>query len=217
MRPPLVAPGVGERRWWSAFSLALSPPGILRRYGEGDLRAWAFRREEWSHGPVAAGCGGGGGGLLGGLGRPQLVATPNHVQRRVERLRVDHGADVARQFADEEGDLRLVQGRRLQGGQIVPKHRGPGVTAAHRVVQPLVGSLLVSHAIGFQEELLHLLVRVGDGGGVARQRADGGGQREGKFGHGPVEFRFRQGDVCCGKLGIQIVEPTLRRIGVKIG
>ncbi len=47
------------------------------------------------------GCGGGGGGLLGGLGRPQLVATPNHLLRRVEGLRVDHGADVARQFADE--------------------------------------------------------------------------------------------------------------------
>ncbi|MFN9906739.1 MAG: hypothetical protein ACK56F_11555, partial [bacterium] len=65
------------------------------------------------------GCGGG--GRLRGLGRPQLVATPNHLQRRVEGLSVDHGADVARQFADEEGDLRLVQGRRLQGGQIVPK------------------------------------------------------------------------------------------------
>ncbi|MFN9906834.1 MAG: hypothetical protein ACK56F_12055, partial [bacterium] len=84
-----------------------------------------------------AGRGCGGGGLLGGLGRPQLVAAPNHLLRRVEGLRVDHGADVARQFADEEGDLRLVQGRRLQGGQIVPEHRGPGRTVAHRVIQPL--------------------------------------------------------------------------------
>ncbi len=136
---------------------------------------------------AGGGCGSGGGsggGLLGGLGRPQLVATPNHLPRRVEGLRVDHGADVARQFADEEGDLRLVQGRRLQGGQVVPEHRGPGLTAAHWVVYPLVGSLLVSHAIGFQEEVLQLLVRVSDGGGVA---------------------------------GIQIVEPTLRRISVKIG
>jgi hypothetical protein len=127
------------------------------------------------------GCGGGGGGLLGGLGHPQLVATPNHLLRRVEGLSVDHGADVARQFADEEGDLRLDQGRWLQGGQIVPKHRGPGLTAAQRVVQPLAGSLLVSHAIGFQEELLQSPVRVGDGGGVARQRVDGGRQREGEF------------------------------------
>jgi hypothetical protein len=68
-----------------------------------------------------------------------------------------------------------------------------------------------------QEELLQLLVRVGDGGGVARQRADGRGQREGKFRHGPVEFRDRLGDVCRGEGGIQTVEPTLRGIGVKIG
>ncbi len=53
---------------------------------------------------------GGGGGLLGGLGRPQLVATPNHILQRVKGLGVDHGADVARQLADEEGDLRLLQG-----------------------------------------------------------------------------------------------------------
>jgi hypothetical protein len=78
----------------------------------------------------------------GGLGRPQLVATLYHLQRRVEGLRVDHGADVARQFAYEEGDMRLLQGRRLQGGQIVPQHRGPaGVTAAHRIIQPLVALL----------------------------------------------------------------------------
>jgi hypothetical protein len=137
---------------------------------------------------------GGGGGLLGGLGRPQLVATLYHLQRRVEGLRVDHGADVARQFADEEGDLLI-----LRGGQIVPQHRGPGVTATHRVIQPLVGSLLVSHAVGLQEEILQLLVRVGDGGGVVHKRADGRGQREGKLRHGPVEFCNRLGDVCRGK------------------
>jgi hypothetical protein len=124
---------------------------------------------------------------------------------------------VARQFADEEGNLRLGQGRWLQGGQIVPEHRGPGLTAAHRVVQPLVGSLLVSHAAGFQEELLQSPVRVGDDGGVARQRVDGGGQREGEFSHGPVEFRDRLGDVCRGKLRIQVGEPTLQVISVKVG
>ncbi len=213
MRPPLAAPGVGERRRRSALSPALSPPCVLRRYGEGDLRAWAFRREECCHGPAAA-------AAVAGrlrLGRPQLVARLQHLLRRVEGLRVDHGADVARQFADEEGDLRILQGRRLQGGQIVPQHRGPGVAAAHRIIQPLVGSLLVSKAVRLQEELLQLLVRVGDGGGVSRQRVDGGGQREGELRHGPVEFRDRLGDVCRGKGGIQAVEPTLRGIGVKIG
>ncbi|MFN9999521.1 MAG: hypothetical protein ACK559_00195, partial [bacterium] len=99
----------------------------------------------------------------------------------------------------------------------VPKHRGPGLTAAQGVVQPLAGSLLVGHAVGFQEELLQSPVRVGDGGGVARQRADRGGQREGELSHGPVEFRDRLGDVCSGKLGIQIGEPTLRGIRVKFG
>ncbi len=35
-------------------------------------------------------------------------------ERRVKGLGVDHGADVARQLADEEGDLRLIRvlGRR---------------------------------------------------------------------------------------------------------
>ncbi|MFN9943184.1 MAG: hypothetical protein ACK56I_27315, partial [bacterium] len=123
------------------------------------------------------------------------VATLDHLLRRVEGPRVHQSADVARQFAEEEGDLRILQRRRLQGGQIVSQHRGTGVTAAHRVIQPLVGSLLVSHAVGLQEELLQLPVRVGDGGGVARQRADRGGQGERELRHGPVEFRDRLGDV----------------------
>ncbi|MFO0001452.1 MAG: hypothetical protein ACK559_09995, partial [bacterium] len=74
--------------------------------------------------------GGGGGGLLGSLGLTQLVAAQNHILRRVKGLGVDHVADVARQLADEEGDLRLLQGLGPQGGQVVPKHRGPGLAAA---------------------------------------------------------------------------------------
>jgi hypothetical protein len=87
---------------------------------------------------------GGGGGLLGSLGRPQLVAAPNHILRRVKGLGVDHGADVARQLADEKGDLRLLQGLGPQGGQVVPEHRWPGLAAAHRIVEPLAGPLLFS-------------------------------------------------------------------------
>ena len=86
-----------------------------------------------------------------------------------------------------------------------------------RQVQPLAGSLLVSHAIGFQEKLLQSPVRFGDGGGVARQRVDGGGQGEGELSHGLVEFCDRLGDVCRGKLRIQVGEPTLRGISVKVG
>jgi hypothetical protein len=125
------------------------------------------------------GCGGGGSGLLGGLGRPQCIATLYHLLGRVEGPHVDHGADVEWQFAKEKGDLRILQGPRLQGGQIVPQHRGPGVAAAHRIIQPIAGPLLVSKAVGLQEELLQLLVRVGNGGGVARSGGPWGSERKG--------------------------------------
>jgi hypothetical protein len=114
-----------------------------------------------------AGRGGGRSGLLGGLGHPQCVATLDHLIRGVEGPRVDQSADVARQFAEEEGNLLLLKCRRLQGGQVVPQKRGPGFAAAHGIIQPLAGPLLVTKAVGSQEELLQLLVRVGDGGGVA--------------------------------------------------
>ncbi len=81
--------------------------------------------------------------------------------------RVDQSTDVARQFAKEKGGLRLLNRRGLQGGQVVPQHKGPGVAAAHGIIQPLAGPRLVTKAVGSQEELLQLLVRVGDGGGVA--------------------------------------------------
>ncbi|MFO0003180.1 MAG: hypothetical protein ACK559_18825, partial [bacterium] len=45
---------------------------------------------------------------------------------------------AARQLADEEGDLRLLQGLGPQGGQVVPK---PGLAAAQGVVKPLAGPL----------------------------------------------------------------------------
>ncbi len=62
----------------------------------------------------------------------------------------------------------------------------------------------------FLEQFLYL----GREGG---EWVDGGSQREGKFSHSPVEFCDRLGDVCRGKLGIQVGEPTLRGISVKIG
>ena len=118
---------------------------------------------------------------------------------------------MARQLAEEEGDLRLFKHRRLQGGHVVPQNRGPSVATAHGVIKPLAGSLLIAEAVGSQEELLQLLVRVGDGGGVPQQQADGGDQREGQLRHGPVEFYDRLGDVCRGKGGIEAVEPALCR------
>ncbi len=111
-------------------------------------------------------CGHGGSGLLGGLGHPQCIATLDHLLRGVKRLLVDQGADVAQQFAQEEDDLRLFKRCRLQGSQVVPQNRGPGVAAAHGIIKPLAGPLLVTEAVGSQEELLQLLVQVCDGGGV---------------------------------------------------
>jgi hypothetical protein len=88
----------------------------------------------------------------------------DHLLHGVEGPRVDQSADVARQLAEEEGDLCVFNRRRLQGGQVVPQAGGPGV-AAHGVIKPFVGHLLVTKAVGSQEELLQLLVRVGDRGG----------------------------------------------------
>jgi hypothetical protein len=64
---------------------------------------------------------------------------------------------------------------RLQGGKDVPQDGGPGV-AAHWVIQPLTGHLFGAEAVGTQEELLQLFVRIADGSRVPGQRADGGDQ-----------------------------------------
>jgi hypothetical protein len=101
------------------------------------------------------------------LGHPELVEGPH----------IDQIADVARQFAEEKGGLRILHRHRLQGSEVVPQDGGPGV-AAHGIFQPFDGHLLVTKAVGSQEELLQLLVRVADSGGVSRQRADGGNQRK---------------------------------------
>ncbi len=119
------------------------------------------------------GCGGS--GLLGGLGHPELVATLDHL-RCVEGPRIDQVADVARQFAEEKSGLRILHRRRLQDSEVVPQDGGPGV-AAHGIIQPFVGHLLVTKAVGSQE-FLQLLVRVANGCGVSRHWADGGDQRE---------------------------------------
>ncbi len=122
-------------------------------------------------------CGDAGGrGLIGGLGHPELVATLDHL-RCVEGPHIDQIADVVRQFAEEKDGLRILHHHRLQGSEVVPQDGGPGV-AAHGIIQPFAGHLLVTKAVGSQEELFQLLVRVTDGGGVPRQQADSGDQRE---------------------------------------
>ncbi len=52
---------------------------------------------------------------------------------------------MARQFADEEDGLCIVHRRWLQGGEVVPQDRGPGV-AAHRIIQPHAGHLFGAEA-----------------------------------------------------------------------
>ncbi len=106
--------------------------------------------------------GGHGGGLLWGLSRPELVAALDEFFRRLEGLRVDQVTGVERQFADEQDSLGILKHRRLQGGEVVPQDGGPGV-AAHQIIQPFAGHLFGTEAVGPQEELLQLFVRVADG------------------------------------------------------
>ncbi len=65
--------------------------------------------------------------------------------------------------------MGVLHRRRLQGGEVVPQDGGPGV-AAHGIIKPLAGHLFGAEAVGPQEELLQLFVRVVDGGGVPGQR-----------------------------------------------
>ncbi len=124
------------------------------------------------------GCSGGGcSGLLWGLRHPELIATLDELLRCLEGPPVAQVADVARQFAEEKGGLCILFRLWLQGREVVPQDGGPGV-AAHGIIQPLVGHLLGAEAVRSQEGLLQLLVRVADGGGIPRQRADDGDQRE---------------------------------------
>ncbi len=145
MWPPLAAPGVGKR-----LRPDLLPPDV----GEGDPEGRLLARDS-----RGCGCSGGGkSGLLGGLGHPQRVATLDHLLRGVERPHIDQIADVARQFAEEKGSPCILHRRQLQGSKIVPQNGGPGVTA-NGIIQPFVGHLLVTKAVGSQEELPQLLVR----------------------------------------------------------
>ncbi len=145
------------------------------------------------------------GGLLRGLRLPELVAVLDEVLQLLKCPRVDQVSDVARQLAEEENGLGLLHRGRLQGGEVVPHDGGPGV-AAHRIIQPLASHLFGAEAVGTQEELLQLLVRVADGGGIPGQGADGGDQRKRQFSQGPVEFRDRLGDY---QYCINVVEKKL--------
>jgi hypothetical protein len=126
--------------------------------GEGERRA-----------PWKGDCGGG--SLLRGLSLPELVAALDEVLRLLKCPRVDQVSEVARQLAEEENGLGLLHRGRLQGGEVVP-HDGVTGVAAHRIIQPLTSHLGGAEAVGTQEELLQLLVRVADGSGIPGQRAD---------------------------------------------
>jgi hypothetical protein len=112
--------------------------------------------------------------------------------------------------------MDLLHCGRLQGGDVVPHDGGPGV-AAHSVVQPPTRHLGDTEAVGAQEDVLQLLVRVALGGGALGQRADGGDQRERKFRLRPVELRERLCDLGGGEHCVDAVKPCLGRIGVEVG
>ena len=99
---------------------------------------------------------------------------------------------------------------------MVPHAGGPGV-AAHRVIQPLTRHLGDTEAVGVQEDVLQLLVRVAVGGGVLAQRADGVDKRERELRQRPVELC----EGCCNLGGdehrVDAVKPRLGRVGVEVG
>ncbi len=63
------------------------------------------------------GCGGG--GLLQGLSRPELIAVLDEFFRLLKGPRVDQVPDMAWQFADKEDGLGLLHRCRLQGSEVV--------------------------------------------------------------------------------------------------
>jgi hypothetical protein len=146
----------------------------------------------------------------------ELVAALYEVLRLLKCSGVDQAPDVVRQLAEEEDGLGLLHRGCLQGGEVVPQDGGPGVPT-HRVIQPLASHLFGGEAVGTQEELLQLLVRVADSGGVPGQRVGGGDQRKRQFSQGPVEFRDWLGDFGYGQHGVEAVEPCLGRIGGEVG
>jgi hypothetical protein len=131
-------------------------------------------------------------------GPPRSLAALDEVLQLPERLRVDQVPDVPRQLAEKEDGLDLLHCGRLQGGEVVLHDEGPGV-AAHRVVQPSTRHLGGAEAVGAQEEVLQLLVRVAEGGGVLGLQADNGDKRKQKFRQRSVELHERLRDLGCGE------------------
>ncbi len=151
------------------------------------------------------------GGFFRGLVLPDLVAALNEVLRLPECPWVDQVPDVVRQLG-----LDLLHCGRLQSGEVVPHDGGPCV-AAHRIVQPSTHHLGNMEAVGAQEDVLQLLVRVAVGGGVLRQWADGGDQREREFRQRPVELRELLPDFGGDEHRVDAVEPCLGQVGVEVG
>jgi hypothetical protein len=145
-------------------------------------------------------------GLFHGLVLPDLIAVLDEVLRLLERPQVDQVPDVARQLAEEEDGLGRLHCGRLQGGEVVP-HDGRPCVASQRIVQPSTRHLGSAEAVRVQEEFLHLLVRVAEGGWVPGQPADGGDQRKREFRQRPVELRERLRDFGGGEHYVKAVKP----------
>jgi hypothetical protein len=123
---------------------------------------------------------------------------------------------VAQQLAEKEDGLYLLHCGRLQVCEEIPHDGGPGV-AAHRVVQPLTRHLGDNEAVGAQEDVLQLLVRVAVEGGVLGQGADGVDQREWKLRQCPVELREGGCDLGGGEHCVDAVKPCLGQVKVEVG
>jgi hypothetical protein len=148
-------------------------------------------------------------------GAPRPILFGNQVQRGHPR-RVDQVSDVAWQFAEEKGSLDPLHCGRLQGGEVVP-HDGVPVAAVPWVVQPFTRPLGGTEAVGVQQNVLHLLVRVTVGRGAFAQRANAVDQRKWELRQRPAEFCEQRWDNTSGENRIDVAEPRLGQVGVVVG
>jgi hypothetical protein len=103
----------------------------------------------------------------------------------------------------------------LSEGRVRPRGGCGGLFRS--LVQPLTRHLGDTEAVGAQEDVQQLLVRVAVEGGVLGQGADGVDQRERKLQQRPVELREGGCDLGSGEHCVDAVKPRLGQVKVEVG